>query len=151
MPALTKSKVGSFCGTSGEEATTSCPFFSKKPRNVLRISLRLAIGCSWMGGKTLEQRHIERLTLAVQGHCRGAACAAREEGRPVARAARVVSAIRTQGSAAGHVRTASTDLTRRRGCRRRRQAPAHPAVLPVWRRYSCAPRSRSRRRCPCSP
>ena len=29
MPALTNIKVGSFCGTSGADATRACPFFSK--------------------------------------------------------------------------------------------------------------------------
>jgi hypothetical protein len=43
IPALANIKVGSFCGTSGEEGTISCPFFWKKPRKADRISLTLVI------------------------------------------------------------------------------------------------------------
>ena len=38
MPALTNISVGSFCGTSGELGTTSCPRASKKSRNARRTS-----------------------------------------------------------------------------------------------------------------
>src|SRR5664279_3058327 len=39
IPALVNMSVGSLCGTSGEEATISCPFFLKKSRKADRISL----------------------------------------------------------------------------------------------------------------
>ena len=38
IPALVKSSVGSFCGTSDDECTSRCPFSTKKCRNFRRIS-----------------------------------------------------------------------------------------------------------------
>src|SRR5690348_1833937 len=43
MPALTNNSVGSFCGTSGAEATTAWSFLWKKSRKWVRISFRLGI------------------------------------------------------------------------------------------------------------
>ena len=39
IPALVKSSVGSFAGTSGLEGTRVCPFDSKYSMNLRRISL----------------------------------------------------------------------------------------------------------------
>src|SRR3990167_799560 len=44
MPALTNNSVGSFCGTSGAEATMAWSFLWKKSRKWVRISFRLGIG-----------------------------------------------------------------------------------------------------------
>src|SRR6478672_4933730 len=43
MPALVNISVGSLRGTSGDEATAVCPFFSKKPRKEDRISFTLCM------------------------------------------------------------------------------------------------------------
>src|SRR6185503_4906543 len=40
MPELANMRVGSLRGTSGDEATTSCPCFRKKSRKVERICAR---------------------------------------------------------------------------------------------------------------
>src|SRR4051794_13574434 len=48
MPALVNIKVGSLCGTSGEEATISCPCRRKYSRKVVRISL--AVGMLQLSG-----------------------------------------------------------------------------------------------------
>ncbi len=44
MPALTNSKLGSLCGTSGAEGITAWSLPPKKLRNWLRTSLRLGMG-----------------------------------------------------------------------------------------------------------
>src|SRR6185437_5407605 len=43
MPALVNINVGSLRGTSGDEATAVCPFFSKKPRKEDRMSFTLCM------------------------------------------------------------------------------------------------------------
>src|SRR5690242_315739 len=43
MPALVNSSVGSFCGTSGAEATTAWSFERKYSRNRVRMSFRLGM------------------------------------------------------------------------------------------------------------
>src|SRR6266496_1527933 len=43
MPALVKSRVGSLAGTSEEECTSRCPFWTKKSRNIRRIWLPVSI------------------------------------------------------------------------------------------------------------
>src|SRR6185503_20480002 len=43
MPALVNISVGSLRGTSGDEATAVCPFFSKKPRKEDRMSFTLCM------------------------------------------------------------------------------------------------------------
>src|SRR5580658_4105299 len=43
MPALVKSSVGSFAGTSDEEWTSRCLFWTKKSRNLRRISEPVSI------------------------------------------------------------------------------------------------------------
>src|SRR3569833_566867 len=43
MPALVNISVGSLRGTSGDEGTAVCPFFSKKPRKEDRISFTLCM------------------------------------------------------------------------------------------------------------
>src|SRR5260370_38331984 len=44
MPAMVKSRVGSSCGTTGDEGTNVCPcFLTKKSMNCWRISLAVTI------------------------------------------------------------------------------------------------------------
>src|SRR6185295_7904534 len=49
MPALVKSSVGSFCGTRDDECTSRCPFWTKKSRNLRRISEPVSMGWSGIG------------------------------------------------------------------------------------------------------
>src|SRR6266487_4680010 len=44
MPALVKSRVGSFEGSSEELCTWRCPFWTKKSRNMRRTSFPVGIG-----------------------------------------------------------------------------------------------------------
>src|SRR6476661_1992067 len=49
MPAVVNSSVGSL-GTSGDDGTTVCPFFSKNPRNARRSSAAtVGLGGVWEG------------------------------------------------------------------------------------------------------
>src|SRR5690606_42161216 len=51
MPALTSSRVGSFCGTSGADCTFSWPSAAKTSRKVERIWFRLAMARSCRGSE----------------------------------------------------------------------------------------------------
>src|SRR5436190_21720649 len=63
MPALTNISVGSLCGTSGAEATRTCPFFSKNSRKKRRTSLVELIGSRCKCHAALRQG--ERLPALV--------------------------------------------------------------------------------------
>src|ERR1700727_2778408 len=59
IPALVKSSVGSFDGTSDDECTSLCPFCTKKSRNLLRISEPVGMGEEFLilaSKKTRPQR-----------------------------------------------------------------------------------------------
>src|SRR5262245_57287456 len=66
MPELANMRVGSLRGTSGEEATTSCPCFRKKSRKVERSCARpvmrirpVEFGCAVLGieGAPVHPQH----------------------------------------------------------------------------------------------